>query len=309
MTDKNDVTLTVGDEIDILTGEKEAPADPRFEAVPDYAPLEPQPEGGEPADVAEPASAEPPTSEADKETPPPTAPEEPSSATEPVPQEPESPPSPSSEDSEKESLQAQVAALQAQIRELLDKVPEATPQSPTPQSTTEAPAEPQAPPATKQFVKDEAEFDQIISSVDNFNAFIGRVVQEARAGAVEQAYTNLPQVVSGMVNRQMAFGQLVREFYKDNPDLVPHAKFASFVMNELAAQSPETEIPQLLSKTGEEVRKRLGIVKKAEAPGPASGAPVRTNSPAFAAGPGTRKAGPAPLAGLEKEVNDLLDLP
>jgi len=304
-----DKPLTVSDEIDILTGLVEAPSDPRFEEVPDVPPFDPEDMGGQPVAPAEPAPEEPPSSDAGEEPTPPTAPEEPSLAPDPV--QPESPPSPPAEDQEKLALQGQIAALQAQLNELLDKgfgaTPPAEPKPPQPPPVAPEPT-PQVPPVAKQFVQTEEEFDQIISSVDNFNQFIGKVVEAAQSGAVERAYTSLPNVVMQMVQRQLTFGALVRDFYKENEDLLPHAKFAGFVMNELANQEPDLEIGALMRKTGEEVRKRLGLAPKSAVPsGPRTAAPVRTKSPAFAAGPGTRKVAPPQLAGLEKEINDLLD--
>lgn len=333
--------LNVADELDIMMGAKEAPADPRFEAEPPLAPPAPPPSedpaspageppappvpasGGEPATPPA-APPEPPTAPAAGEPTPPTAPETPPVA--PEPPAPEPPPSPApAEDPEKVALRAQITALQAQISELADRVAGAPAPSPAAAPQTPSPAAPPAPqpPVTQpvQYVADDKEFDAIFQSPAAFNAFLNKVLEQrdtavvdrATIAAVERAYTGLPSVVNTMTQRQMAFTQLVRDFYAVNEDLKPYSKLAGIIMNDLAAKEPELLVADLLEKTGKEVRHRLGLPEKSAAPNPVQPSPPapgpasapRTISPAFVTPPGVRPAPGARLAGLEAEVNEL----
>jgi len=329
----------IADELDVMVGVKEAPPDPRFETAEAEPPQEPAPAAPSPVEPQVPA-ATPPAEPAPPAPEPPPAPgvvpPQPSAPAAapvaPAPPVSEAPPSPApTEDPEKVALRAQISALQAQISEIAGKMTEAWPVTP-PSTPTPAPAA-ASPPAAPQspqlrvFVKDDAEFDQVVTSAASFNAFLnklvdavkGELIPEIESGTVERVYTRLPDLTDQMVERRLGFRTLVEGFFVENPDLKPVSKFAGYVMNELAAAEPSLQIPELLKKTGEEVRKRLSIVKQSAGqpspapggatPAPGPGAPMRTGSPAFVTGTGVRTpAVGTALEGLEKEVNDICSL-
>lgn len=106
-----------------------------------------------------------------------------------------------------------------------------------------------------RFLPDEAVFDEVMKTPENFNALLTSVVNTA----VERSLRLMPQVATQLVEQQMNLKTAVTSFYTDNKDLEPHKKYVGFVANEITAQHPDWGLTQILQETEKEVRNRLKL--------------------------------------------------
>ena len=113
----------------------------------------------------------------------------------------------------------------------------------------------------------------------------------------------IPEVVAKVATLQIELNEAVKDFYKENEDLLPHKGFVGFVANELASKNPEKSREELFKDVGVEVRKRLGLEQLAKR----EEVKTKRRNPAFGTKKGQSRQAPAPeLGALEKEIDDLI---
>jgi len=271
---------------------------PPADDTPPPPPAEVPPTDGEKVDTET-----PPVSETPAETPPP-----------PVETPPPPPPAPAPSITDD-----RIKALEEQNKKLLEQVmvlTEALQGKPTPPPESVLPPKPSEPSVTppvatptevKQdiypLIKNEDEFTEMFKSHEKFN----EVITSAMNKAVNTVLLSIPQTVVKLVEQEIGMKELVNEFYRVNEDLKPHAKFATYVANELAAANPDWNVGKVFEETGKEVRKRLGLseIARMKTPPPSE---ENTPPPAFAPkGPaGRRPETPSKLTGIEKEVAETI---
>lgn len=190
-------------------------------------------------------------------------------------------------------------ALLARLEEVTGKVPAApeTPASePTPTTAVTVP----------NFLEG-LDLDEVLSTPENLNAALGRVyvqgMQEASKLAAEQIMRNLPQVISTYVTQHITLRETVDQFYKEHPQLKAVRRTVSQVANEIAADEPELSLEKVFAKSAERVYKMLNLTKQAPKE------VKKPSNPGFVnhRGNGSRAVKTPELAGLAKEITDLLE--
>lgn len=123
--------------------------------------------------------------------------------------------------------------------------------------------------------------------------------------ASEKTLTSIPQVVVRYVRQHMAMADIVKDFYKENEDLIPVKRTVGAMANEVYAEHPDWKVAEVLTEAAKRSRDVLGMkekVRRGEKP------PGKEKSPAFADAGGNR-GGPAPKPSkLEREIGELIDL-
>ena len=156
-----------------------------------------------------------------------------------------------------------------------------------------------------EFVKDNAAFDEVMKSPENFNRLLTSVMNKS----VETVLRSVPQLVVRLADQQITTRSAINEFYTNNKDLIPSKPFVGVVANDLAAKHPDWDLPKLLGELSTEVRSRLKLVMAASGGAPAPGATAPApgaGAPAFAGAGGSGKGALDRRTTLQKDVDDLI---
>lgn len=279
----------------------DAPAEPD-------APPSPEESGASPESAAPASSEDPPV--------PPTPPT-PTDGAPPAPPAPPTPPEPSVGDPpvktrEQEDAET-IETLRKQVVEMSAKISMQPAAPPVPEPVKDAqgnviPPTP-TPPPVFQFVKDEAEFDGILKSAEEYNKHMTGVMYKT----IETVFRTVPKMMSQLADQHVTARLTVKEFYDNNKDLLPNKAFVGMVANEISAKNPDWNLEKVMGELGKEVRTRLrmgtGVIPQAPPPGgrpPA--APPAGNPPAFAGGGGGgRRGSGSGESPLQKEINELIE--
>lgn len=116
----------------------------------------------------------------------------------------------------------------------------------------------------------EDELDRLIDEPGLINVAIKRS-QDALIGSVGT-------IINQEIQRQLMVTRAVSDFYQENNDLLPYAKYVQFVMAEIETKQPDKTYGEIFKTTAEECRKRLGLMPKAGRPSQNN----QTQKPAFA---------------------------
>jgi hypothetical protein len=164
-----------------------------------------------------------------------------------------------------------------------------------------------------KFLPNEEIFDEVMKNADSFNALLTSVVNTA----VERSLRLVPRVATQIVDQQASMRELVKDFYTDNKDLLPHKKYVGFVSNEIASQHADWTIDKVLVETEKEVRSRLKLARTSGAMDN-TGSQSRTDTtshtvdknPGFvpSSGGGRKGSGSADgnMTSVEKEIMSLI---
>lgn len=202
----------------------------------------------------------------------------------------------------------------AEMRALMEEMASKTMEPAQKKSLTPEEQKVQKEKAAKQvltFLKDDETFDEVMKSSVNFNALLTSVVNTAVAKTVQL----IPQISNQYIDTQMTTRLAVRDFYMDNPDLLPHKKYVGFVSNELFAKNPDWDLEKNFQETEKEVRTRLKVQRSAgttQGRQPQTGAGIRTvdANPGFvpSGGSGGRRGSVSTerLSGEDKQIMDLI---
>lgn len=147
----------------------------------------------------------------------------------------------------------------------------------------------------------------ILEDPAKFNALLNKVATVAFNAAVnaaqEQVMRRIPSIVSSSAQQQVAIGDVVRDFYAANQDLVPFKQAVSMAAMQLYQEKPDLQLPELLAQASARTREILHL--KGIAPG-------RKRVPAQPAGNSVqggvnRTASDPQLSDQQKQIADLLD--
>ena len=113
------------------------------------------------------------------------------------------------------------------------------------------------------------EFTEAMTSPEAFNKVLGRVYARAK----EDAARDSVKLTQQAVRRQTALDQAVREFWRENKDLIEgldtgqqgrRRKYIGITANEVAAENPSWSAEQVYAETASRVREDLGLHEKAK---------------------------------------------
>ncbi|MFA6972952.1 MAG: hypothetical protein WC208_16335 [Gallionella sp.] len=285
---------------------------PAQEPPPAEPPVEPPAEPPKEPPATPPAEppAEPPK-EPPKE-PPVEPPKEPPA----TPAPPVAPPVEDPRDKQIKDLATTIEQLRTQITEVskLATAPQKPPDALPPKVGADGKPIVEAPPVV-EFVKTEEEFDEVLKTKDNFNAFLTKTLGRGN----EDVLRAIPQLVMHLADQVVTQKMAVAEFYSVNKDLAAVDKdgkslykpFIGMVANELAAKNPTWTMEDIVKVLGQEVRGRLALASGSGTPPPGTPpmppAPL-VEDPAFVGGRPVARGNPsAALTAMEKGIADLID--
>jgi hypothetical protein len=160
-------------------------------------------------------------------------------------------------------------------------------------------------PAEHNFLEG-VDLDDVLSDAQGLNRVLVNVynkgLADASARAAEQVMRSLPKLITTYVTQQTTMAEMVKDFYRENPDLEPVKRTVAAVANEISAESPGMPLQELFVEAAKRTRQVLNIQARTNG---ATKVPANTQKPAFVKQGARRKALPG-LQGLAKEVQDLL---
>lgn len=187
-------------------------------------------------------------------------------------------------------------------------------QVPTTQaSTPQVPTEPKSAEPHSWLISDDDAFTRVLSSRENFNQHLQAVYNAAMKQSTEQAQQfaqraseeslrKIGETVPNQIQHFITLNNMVRDFYKDNPELMPIRQQVGYLANAISTAHPDWSYDQVFAESAKQGKALLGLVaQKTQANGGST-----KPAPAFAKPAAARKAEPAPLSGLQKEINELL---
>lgn len=101
----------------------------------------------------------------------------------------------------------------------------------------------------------EEEYNDAMSSVEGFNKIVKRIYDAGR----EVSLRSIAKTSSKVVAQQLQAQKTVDAFLEANPDLRPIEKYVGQIVTEMHSDNPNLKPDELLTKAGEEARKRLGM--------------------------------------------------
>lgn len=147
----------------------------------------------------------------------------------------------------------------------------------------------------------------ILEDPAKLNALLNKVATVAFNAAVnaseERVMRRIPSIVSSSAQQQMAIGDVTRDFYAANQDLVNFKQAVSMAAMQIYQENPNLQLPELLSQAAARTREILHL--KGIDPG-------RKRVPAQPAGNSVRGgvdrlASDPQLSEQQKQIADLLD--
>ncbi len=105
---------------------------------------------------------------------------------------------------------------------------------------------------------DPAKLNAVLSAVYN------KALQQASRIALEQTYQTMPATVLHFSRQQYEMQETIRDFYRQNPELLERKATVGSVANEIAVTHPEYTVAQLLDESAKQVRKMLGLKQQAQ---------------------------------------------
>lgn len=202
--------------------------------------------------------------------------------------------------------------LAAQQSTVSAQVP--TTQVPTAQtSAPQVPSEPKSVEPTSWLIPDDDTFTHVLSSREKFNQHLQTVYNAAIRQATEQAQQfaqraseeslrKVGETVPSQIQHYITLNNMVRDFYKDNPELMPIRQQVGYLANAISTAHPDWNYTQVFAESAKQGKALLGLVAQKTQVNGGSTKPA----PAFAKPAAARKAEPAPLSGLQKEINELI---
>uniref|UniRef100_A0A6H1ZXQ9 Uncharacterized protein n=1 Tax=viral metagenome TaxID=1070528 RepID=A0A6H1ZXQ9_9ZZZZ len=159
---------------------------------------------------------------------------------------------------------AELRAMREEIEELKKS------RSPSTESpSTEAP-QTEVPIGDEDFLGD-IDLDDLTRDKELFNKVLNEV--HRKGIAVGRSYTretgerlirSVPDIVKNSAAVQAQLDEVNKKFYDENKDLVPWKKSVAVVFEEMISDNPDRHYNEILPEVATEVRKRIGLQKRAD---------------------------------------------
>lgn len=152
------------------------------------------------------------------------------------------------------------------------------------------------------FLSEEDDLDELLGSREKLNAFAAKIYNmalEASGAMVTNAmHTQVPQTVLENVRNQLTLHEGVKEFYRENEDLLAVRKTVGAITDDVVAEHKDWTLRQVLEEAGKRTRETLGIKKRVKR--------AVDQDPAFVSGTNTRKGKRGKLNAEEQDILDLI---
>lgn len=206
------------------------------------------------------------------------------------------------------------AAAGSFFRQTAEELSAPTPKE-TPKVKVDEPSPKEPPPkVTKREWKDQnfvgdTPIDEYLDNRDKFNALlnaVGKYIYE-NSSAVDpvalrtDVLQGIPEVVGKFVSGMMALRTMANEFYETHSDLKPYRNLVAAAANNLSAQHPDWTMSQVMEQSAVLARKTLGLRQRAISRKP-------KESPPGTKPVGTRKTQTPTMTGVQKEIEEVLNL-
>ena len=154
-----------------------------------------------------------------------------------------------------------IEELRAQVAKLTAKEPEPLPE-PEPQTQVL----PDEPIADFDFIGD-LDMGELYDSPKKFNNLLNSIYKKAvtdtRKSLAEGVLRTIPDIVKANIVTVTGMQKASQDFYEKNADLEPFKKVVAVVFEEMASSNPGKSYKEVIKLVAPEVRKRLGLQRKA----------------------------------------------
>lgn len=210
------------------------------------------------------------------------------------------------EGKEKSPIELEMEALRKQNELLHTQLNEVS--GGQPKEETEEDAEAPTLEVGEDFIDADTNMDELFADVKKVNATLSKTASKAANLALEHVYKRLPEVITKIVQDEVANYRQADQFFADNKDLIPHKKFVSYVYNDMVQKDPETAPLEHFKALAKEVRKRIGMGEQ-----PSTGQESKKNKKekrrsSFNPPGGKRVNPPAKPTGIGAEINDMMNV-
>jgi len=114
-----------------------------------------------------------------------------------------------------------------------------------------------------EFLNTEESYEEALQSRESFNKVLAEVARQASLAAMRAAMQRVSPLITARVAEQVTNQQLVADFFRSNPELVPARRFVATVFTQIQAENPDKSYAELLGMTAREARSQLGLVQGA----------------------------------------------
>lgn len=103
-------------------------------------------------------------------------------------------------------------------------------------------------------IKSNEELWDLLGDVEKFNKFLS----DFEADVKQQTLLLIPDIVVKHLQDQYKYRDLVKKFYKENPELIEDKALVGNLMNKVAADHPDWEMSDVFDRTAETAKAILG---------------------------------------------------
>lgn len=157
-----------------------------------------------------------------------------------------------------EQLRLQIVEMSSKLNYPTDaKVADFVASKPAEDAKAGVVAEEQQLAVLENFLTDE-ELDRLIDEPQLINTALQRA-GKAILSQVQSAQANIGELVAQEIQRQRVVDEVVTNFYENNKDLLPYAKYVQYTMMDIEAKHRDKGVDVIFAETAKECRKRLGL--------------------------------------------------
>ena len=141
--------------------------------------------------------------------------------------------------------------------------------------------------------------DEEFHTAEALNKLLNAVATKAASEARSQTLKALPGAIAPQIKNAAAATARANQFLAENPDLVPHIGYVSYIMDEINSEGGSKSYGEIYKELGTRVRSGLNLTK-----GQAKKTRQKSKPTGFAGTTGTRKPKSA-ITALQKDIDDL----
>ena len=107
----------------------------------------------------------------------------------------------------------------------------------------------------------EDEWEEALRSKDGFEKVMSKFVK-ASLSKINDLQKDIPKTVNNIATQIITIRSATRDFYRQNPDLVPFKPFVGVVADKILAENPDKDIEDVFGLVEKEVRDKLKLRKE-----------------------------------------------
>jgi hypothetical protein len=214
---------------------------------------------------------------------------------------------PGTDEDEEHEADSEVTELRSQLNEMTALLNQAGIQLPG----TQPPATPAAetPPAAAHqpmtleelvILEEDIDFDDVMNDRETFVNTMRSILGRYRQVLAQDFARGIPGVVAQQVQQVTTLRSAVDQFYVENEDLLPIRKTVGAVANQVVAEHPDWQLPQIFEESAKRTRKLMKLNPKKKT--------KKVVTPSFAKKGKKSSRKPKPkVSKLQREIDDVID--